>query len=226
MTSPAVKLWWGLLLAAVTGLLWTSPFAIAITQGPTLEANETVAEAPPDAEEIAAPPVTQEGWQIDMANSTIQFEATQYGERFEGKFTNFGGKIIFDPAKLEDAYADIWIDIASIDTGSTDRDGQAKGAEWFDSANFPKALFVADSFSETSPGHYVAHGALTVRGKAAMVDLPFTLSIRESPEGQAALMEGHVDLNRLDFGVGQGQWQVTDAIGGTVRLNITVLATQ
>ena len=113
-----------------------------------------------------------------------------------------------------------------ISTGSADRDSQAKSAEWFDTSSFPRAQFVADSFSETAPGNYIAHGALTIRGEAAMVDLPFALQIRESPEGQAALMEATLELNRLDFGIGQGQWQATDAIGGTVKIRITVLATQ
>ena len=57
-----------------------------------------------------------------------------------------------------------------------------------------------------------------------LVELPFTLQVRESPEGQAALMEGVITLNRLDFGIGQGQWQSTETIGNEVKISITVVA--
>lgn len=219
MTTPALNLWWGMLLAAIAGLLWTSPLALEF-----LKSDEPSAAG---SEQVAQPVVStaSEGWIIDLSNSQISFEATQYGEAFQGRFKNFGGKIIFDAAKLDEAYADIWIDISSIETGSADRDAQARSAEWFDVRNFPRAQFVADSFSETAPGQYIAHGALTIRNKPVLVDLPFTLQIRESPEGQAALMESHITLNRLDFGIGQGQWQETEAIGAEVKITLQVLAT-
>jgi len=166
----------------------------------------------------------KDAWQIDMGASAIRFEATQSGEKFEGGFKNFGGKIIFDQSKLDEAYADIWIDITSIETGSADRDGQAKSADWFDTSKFPRAQFVADSFSKTGPNQYLARGALTIRDQVVLVELPFTLQVRESPEGQAALMEGVITLNRLDFGIGQGQWQSTETIGNEVKISITVVA--
>jgi cytochrome b561 len=226
MTTFKLGLKGGLALTLVAGLLWAAPVAIRLsrdTGGPAPESAQAENPAAPD-EAVAAN--NNDAWQIDLATSSIKFQTTQYGQPFTGSFKNFGGTILFDRAKLDDAYADIWIDIASIETGSMERDGQAKSADWFSAVEFPKAQFVADSFSETAPGQYVAHGALTIRGKAQLVDLPFTLQVRESPEGQAALMEATLTLNRLDFGVGQGQWSATDVIGGDVNLTITLLAVQ
>ncbi len=226
MTTLKLGLRGGLALALVAGLLWAAPVAIRLSRdasGPVPESVQAENTAAPD-EKVAAN--NNDAWQIDLATSSIKFQTTQYGEPFTGAFKNFGGTILFDRTKLDDAYADIWIDIASIATGSTERDGQAKSAEWFNAVDFPKAQFVADSFSETAPGQYVAHGALTIRGEAKLVDLPFTLQVRESPGGQAALMEATLTLNRLDFGVGQGQWRATDAIGGDVTITITLLAVQ
>lgn len=228
MTTFKLGLKGGLALALVAGLLWTAPVAIRFSRdasGPIPESTEAKTENLSTASQQVTTS-NNDAWQIDLATSSIKFQTTQYNEPFTGEFKNFGGTILFDRTKLDEAYADIWIDIASISTGSMERDGQAKSVEWFDAVGFPKAQFVADSFSETSPGHYVAHGALTIRGKAKLVDLPFTLQVRESPEGQAALMEAKLILNRLDFGIGQGQWSATDAIGGDVNLTITLLAVQ
>ncbi len=232
MTSYKVTWWWGLLLAAAAGLLWTSPVALGLLSDSGKGKSEAASIADDNSGKEGRDEVLKDqlndldkdAWQIDMGASAIRFEASQYGEKFNGEFKNFGGKILFDQSKLEDAYADIWIDITSIQTGSADRDGQAKSADWFDTAKFPRAQFVADSFSKTGTNQYVAHGALTIRGQAVLVDLPFTLQLRESPDGQAALMESEITLNRLDFGIGQGQWQATDTVGNTVKISITLVA--
>lgn len=229
MTSRKVGLYWGVLFVLIAGFLWTSPVALRLLRddsGKTEDvANDNSGEAVRD--EVLKDQLNEldkDAWQIDMGASSIRFEVTQSGEKFEGGFKNFGGKIIFDQSKLDEAYADIWIDITSIETGSADRDGQAKSSDWFDTGKFPRAQFVADSFSKTGPNQYLARGALTIRGQVVLVELPFTLQVRESPEGQAALMEAVITLNRLDFGIGQGQWQSTETIGNEVKISITVVA--
>ncbi|MBP7721097.1 MAG: cytochrome b/b6 domain-containing protein [Alphaproteobacteria bacterium] len=231
MTSRKVGLYWGVLFVLVAGFLWTSPVAIGLLRDDgKSEANSITDES--SGKEVRDEELKRsiqalddsDTWLIDMGASSIRFEATQSGEKFEGGFKNFGGKIIFDQSKLDEAYADIWIDITSIETGSGDRDGQAKSADWFDTSKFPRAQFVADSFSKTGPNQYLARGALTIRDQVVLVELPFTLQVRESPEGQAALMEGVITLNRLDFGIGQGQWQSTQTIGNEVKISITVVA--
>jgi cytochrome b561/polyisoprenoid-binding protein YceI len=230
MTSRKVSLYWGVLFVLIAGFLWTSPVAIRLLRDDSNSRSEEVADDSSGKEgrdEVLKDQLNEfdkGAWQIDMDASAIRFEATQSGEKFEGGFKNFGGKIIFDPSKLDEAYADIWIDITSIETGSTDRDGQAKSPDWFDTDKFPRAQFVADSFSKTGPNQYLARGALTIRDQVALVELPFTLQVRESPEGQAALMEAVITLNRLDFGIGQGQWQSADTIGNAVKISITVVA--
>ncbi|MGB4056639.1 MAG: cytochrome b/b6 domain-containing protein [Alphaproteobacteria bacterium] len=209
----------GIALAAVAGILWILPIAITALGE---EEEEGASSSVPIAQSTEQ---AKEGWSIILADSTVGFEATQKGEAFTGKFTSFGGKIIFDPARLDEAYADIWIDIASIETGSLERDTEARGSQWFGTSEFPRAVFVADSFSENGPNQYIAHGALTIRGKVAKLDLPFTLQIKETPDGQMAFMQGEATLNRLDFGIGQGQWQATDTIGGDVKITISLRAT-
>ncbi len=231
MTSRKVGLYWGVLFVLIAGFLWTSPVAIGLLrdngkgkEAVSLADDNSGKEGRDEVLKDQMGELDKDVWLIDEESSAIKFEATQYGEKFEGAFKKFGGKIIFDPAKLEDAYADIWIDISSLETGSSDRDTQARSSDWFDTENFPRAMFVADSFLKIGPKRYVANGALTIRNKAVLVELPFDLEIRESPEGQAALMESDITLNRLDFGIGQGQWQDPATIGNAVKIHITLVA--
>ena len=183
-----------------------------------------------DEEVMPVAQVPQGAWVISHSQSAIKFEVTQYGQSFEGQFGNFDGTIIFDPENLDTARVDIEVDIASIKTGSEDRDAQAKGSEWFNVAEFPKAHFKADRFEargqdESGANRYTAYGDLTIRGVAIPVELPFTLSISQNDDGKSlARMEGQMTVQRLDFGIGQGQWESTEAIGNPVPLKISVTA--
>ncbi|GJL85550.1 MAG: cytochrome b561 [Micavibrio sp.] len=166
-------------------------------------------------------------WTIVPEHSHIKFEATQYGDAFQGEFEEFSGDIYFDPDNLGASRADITIDIASIKTGSNDRDSQAKGSEWFDTKRFTSAFFQVRSFKREEANRFIAKGYLTIRGKTIPVSLPFTLDFEDSEDGlKTAKMEGTLSLNRLDFGIGQGEWKSTDTIGNAVNIMIFVRASK
>jgi polyisoprenoid-binding protein YceI len=50
--------------------------------------------------------------------------------------------------------------------------------------------------------------------------LPFTLAIT----GASAKMSAAVQLNRLAFGVGQGEWKATDTVPAGVTVNVQLTA--
>lgn len=164
-------------------------------------------------------------WTILPDDSALTFEVTQYGQPFSGRFETFGGEIFFDPAQLEKSRVRIHIDIASIKTGSDDRDEQARSDSWFASSSFPQAVFEAVRFTPDGDDRYIAHGTLTLRETVREIDLPFSLHIAEDENGgRRADMEAQLALNRLDFGVGQGEWADTNAIGDNVSISIKVRA--
>ncbi len=68
-------------------------------------------------------------------------------------------------------------------------------------------------------------GPCTSSGTERPLDLPFRLDILVG-EKKEAEMRAEITLNRLEYGVGQGQWQSTDTIGGPVKLSIYVKAEQ
>lgn len=182
-------------------------------------AVEQVAAAPAEAPvaESAAPL-----WAIDKPASRIGFAFSQYNQSVEGAFSDFDGVIRFDPANLSASLADIRIRTASIGTGDASRDEQARGAEWFASSAFPDIHFLSKSFTHEGDNRYSAAGTLTIRDMSKDITLPFTLNI----EGSRALMSAELPLSRLDFGVGQGQWAATDAIGADVKVTISLAASK
>ncbi|PZQ48243.1 MAG: cytochrome B [Micavibrio aeruginosavorus] len=189
---------------------------------------QEVAAAPetPAAVPVASQPSTANlpphGWAIVPDVSHLQFEATLYGAAFTGDLKQYDGTIIFDPADLSTAKADITIHMANVATGDAERDSNIVGEDWFDAMKFPQAHFVATKFEKGDGNNYVAIGNLTIRDKTMPLILPFTLDIAQ----KTAHMVGEADLNRTDFGVGQGEWEDESAVLHAVKVKIDLKAVQ
>lgn len=182
------------------------------------EISETVAGA-----DIAAPDVMDEhGWRIAPDKSRLTFKATLYGSEFEGVFGKFGGTIVFNPDDLSTAMADITIDMKDVKTGDVDRDSSIVGADWFDSEKHPEARFMTTGFERTGDNNYIATGTLVLRGVAMPLNLPFTLDINQNE----ATMKAETTLDRLDFGIGTGQWVDEKTVGHSVNVLIDLTAVQ
>lgn len=167
-------------------------------------------------------------WDIDVANSSIGFSFYQYGSEVSGSFNVFDGEIIFDPDDLVRSAARIVIDVNSIATGSGDRDGQARSDVWFDAQNFPQMMFESARFAQGAQANqFVVEGFLNLRGVRLPVSFPFLLDVTQGDAGaRQAKMVARLTLNRLDFGVGQGEWESTEAIGNAVEIDLNVVASQ
>lgn len=160
------------------------------------------------------------GWTVDKAASKIGFASSFGGTAFSGAFRTWDAQIKFDPNNLGGSSAVVTIDTASVATGDADRDKTLPDTPWFASAQYPKAVFKAQSFKSLGGGRYQGIGTLTLRGVTKPLTLPFTLNIA----GPNAKMAATLDLNRLAFGVGQNEWAKTDTIPATVRLTISLTA--
>lgn len=159
-------------------------------------------------------------WAVDAQRSRLGFSGTQMGAPFEGTFERFSSTIRFDPADLAGSTVAIVIDMASARTGSSERDEAVRGSDWFATATYPQAGFVADTFRKEGDGRFVAFGTLTIRDVSKPVELPFTLT--SEPPGTHA--EGALAIDRTAFGVGQGQWVSGSTVGRDVRIVIDLYA--
>ncbi|HEY1752867.1 MAG TPA: YceI family protein [Caulobacteraceae bacterium] len=166
---------------------------------------------------LAAPPL----WTVDKAHSHVAFSSGIANGAFTGIFRRWDAVIHFDPKDLAHSDVAATIDMASAATGSADRDALLPDEDWFWISHFPTATFVAHSFQADGPGHYRAPGVLTIRG----VSKPLTLAFALTVTGNSARMSaGNLQLNRLVFGVGQGEWKSTDQVPAGVNINLQLLA--
>ena len=113
---------------------------------------------------------------------------------------------------------EVKIDIASLDTQDAERDDALKGADLFDTKGHPSATYVAKSLARNSAGGLEAVGKLTLRGVSKDLRLPLTLK----PTANGLELSGQTSIKRLDYGVGQGEWQSTESVGDEVKIQYKV----
>jgi polyisoprenoid-binding protein YceI len=102
--------------------------------------------------------------------------------------------------------------MASVESGSVDRDAHIKSADLFDVEQFPTATFrsTAVDWDKTSG---VVHGDLTIHGVTRQVPLAVTFEghVRDPWGGDRGIFSAKAKVNREEFGI---TWNVALEAGG------------
>ena len=195
----------------------------------TLLAASALALAAPPPALLAAPQATPAAvaarYTLDPAKSSLEFTFLQAGARNTGRFPRFTVTLEVPGADPAGGRLEVTVDVAALDTGDKDRDETLRSDELFAVKKYPQATFSATHITKAAGG-YEAVGPLTIRGVTRETHVPFTF--REATEGGAAVgyMTGKVEVRRLDFGVGQGEWKATDQAGNEVTLSFNLRLTR
>jgi polyisoprenoid-binding protein YceI len=165
------------------------------------------------------PPAGATHYVLDPAKSSLEFAFSQAGAQNKGHFKHF--TVNLDVAADAPIRLDVTIDMSSLDTGDQERDDTLKSADLFAVKQFPQAHFLATQFTK-SAGGFQAQGKLTIRNVTRDAQIP--LSWRSASEGGAsvAYLSGKTSVQRLDYGVGQGDWKATDQVGNAVAVSYTL----
>lgn len=143
-------------------------------------------------------------WIPDKAHSEVDFSILHLGlSKVHGRFGNIGGSIALNESDTSKSTVNVTIDVSTVDTGVAARDGDLKGANFFDVAQFPTAAFVSTSVTKSGSGLMV-NGNLTLHG----VTKPVTLEV-EGPTGPVAGMDkkshsgysAKATISRTAFGI-------------------------
>lgn len=108
-------------------------------------------------------------WAIDLTHSQITFAVKHLGiSTVRGTFDAFAGSIEEQDGVVSGA--EISIDVASLNTGTAQRDDHLRSADFFDVATHPTATFRLLS-TERKGNDLAATGELTIRGITKPVTL-------------------------------------------------------
>lgn len=145
--------------------------------------------------------------------SKLGFSGSFQGAGFDGEFKKFDATIRYDAADLATSKFDVKVDLASVVSGDSDRDGALPGEEFFNVAKFPVAHFVSSGFRQAG-SDVIADGTLTIKG----VSKPVSLKVTFAPAGTGATLGVTTTLNRLDYKIGEGEYADTSTIGADVKV--------
>jgi polyisoprenoid-binding protein YceI len=148
----------------------------------------------------AGPLAAADTWVIDRAHSETIFQIRHLVSKVSGRFTDFSGTIVGDPAKPEAATVEFTIKAASINTDNTDRDNDLRSANFFDVAKFPEITFKSSAIRKVG-GKFEATGTLTMHGIAKQIVIPVEYfgAVKDPWGNEKAGFAARLTLNRKDF---------------------------
>ncbi len=170
---------------------------------------------------VALPTVARaaDTYNVDKGHSEVSFKVKHLLGKVPGRFNDFSGTIVFDPAKPETSSVEFAIKATSIDTANGDRDGHLRSADFFDVEKFPEITFKSSKVKPAGKDKYDVTGTLTLHGVSKEVTLPvsfggvMTAKGRDGKESLKSGFETQVTLNRKDYGI---VWNTVLDSGGTV----------
>ena len=144
-------------------------------------------------------------WVLDPSHSEVEFKVKHMMiSNVSGKFTKFDATVETEGEDFMTAKATFTADIDSINTGSDQRDGHLKSADFFDAGNFPQLKFVASKYENVdNDGSYEVYGDLTIHGitRNVKMDAEFGGVIKDPWGNTRAGISINGKINRKDFGL-------------------------
>ena len=120
-------------------------------------------------------PSQRERWQVDPANSTLTFTLRHIVvQQIQGQFQRWGGRVAIDRNQPSLSEVEVWVDLASIDTGSVERDDHVRSPEFFDVVRFPRATFKSTSIA-LEDERFRVEGILELHGVSRPVEMEVTV---------------------------------------------------
>jgi polyisoprenoid-binding protein YceI len=164
-----------------------------------------------------------EPYAFDRSHSKLFFDWVHQGYSVMiGRFTNFGGEFLFDPAEPTASQLDITIDAASVDVYNDELNPRLRGEEFFNAAEYPEIHFVSRRIERIDSNRLRVHGEITMLGVTRPLELDVTRNkVAVNRQGlMVAGFSGRGRLTRSDFGMDF----LAQVAGGEIAFRVEVEA--
>ncbi len=141
-------------------------------------------------------------WTVDPTHSSVGFTARHLMiTKVRGHFADFDGQVHVAADPLASSVT-ANVRLASVDTGSADRDAHLRTADFFDVEANPEMQFRSTAITARGDG-YVLTGDLTIAGHTHPVDFALEFDgVRTDPfENTKAGFNARTEINRTDWGL-------------------------
>ncbi|MEV0736434.1 YceI family protein [Streptomyces sp. NPDC050549] len=166
---------------------------------------------------------------IDPSHTTLGFVARHaMVTNVKGKFLDFTGTLHLDGSDPAKSTASLDVKMESIDTGSPDRDGHLKSADFFKTEEFPTMTFRSTSAEALGGDDYRITGDLEILGttRPLSIDLEFNGAAKDPFGNERVGFEGKAEILRSEWGL---TWNAALETGGVlvsdkIKLNFDISA--
>ena len=153
-------------------------------------------------------------WAIDPGHAEVAFIGRHFMlTKVRGRFTDVAGvvRVGEHPA---DSSVEVEIGMASVSSGSQDRDDHLRSADFFDVEQHPRATFRSTAVDWEGATARVT-GDLTIVGvtQPVVLDVEFLGATRDPWGGERAVYSASTEVNREDWGL---TWNVALETGGVM----------
>lgn len=153
---------------------------------------------------VAGTALAADTYNIDNTHSSVAFSAKHMViSNIKGTFEKIEGTIVYDANDITKSSVEISIEVASLNTRNSKRDGHLKSGDFFDAENHPTITFKSNKITKTDDG-LVATGGLTIRGVTKEISFAFVLSGPiTDPYGDTriGIEVDTIIIKRHDFGI-------------------------
>ena len=164
---------------------------------------------------------------LDQRFATIEFRTGGIGKiRTNGYFTRFSGHLGLDLGYPRNSTISVAVDDSAIDMGWSEGAKLLRSKAFFNAVQFPIIVFRSTSVVPQSPGRFMIHGILTIRGigHAETFDAVLTRPAHQSPADGVVedfVATGHV--SRSDFGMTADKTFISDIISLIIHVRVRLV---
>jgi len=154
-------------------------------------------------------------WNVDASHSSIGFSVKHMMvSKVRGTFGDFTSEVEANETDLTGANIAFTIQVASINTGSEDRDNHLRSADFFDAETYPEIKFVASNIVKKGDEYEIV-GDLTIKDVTKSVVFEAEYGGKgTNPWGvEVVAFEAETKINREDFGL---TWNAALETGGVL----------
>jgi polyisoprenoid-binding protein YceI len=139
-------------------------------------------------------------FEITPVESTIKFDV-EASVAIVGKFDKWAAVVTFTSPEPSTGVLDIKIQAASVDTGSSVKNGKLKSKDFFDVEQNPLITFHSTKVEQISPDTVAFDGDFTIRGVTKQERLTFAITGKGTGSGA---IKGTMAFNRKQYGMNSG----------------------
>jgi polyisoprenoid-binding protein YceI len=154
---------------------------------------------------VSAPCVQAADYTIDPTHSHILFMIDHLGfAKIVGLFSDFSGTLSFDANNVPASKLTVTVKTESLQTQFAPRDKDLKGADWFNTTEFPEMTYVGSEFLKKDERTGTITGKLTLHGTTKPVALNVVVNkVGQNPLDKinSAGFSARGTLKRSDFGM-------------------------